>query len=405
MRWLHGEMPVVGIIDTIGRSPPPLASQRRPPGPFFTMSSGVPFSGVLRVVVVDDSALYRQMLLTVLGRIAGVEVVGTAADGNAAVDLIERVKPDVVTLDVQMPGRDGIEVLRALKQRGVSPRSIMVSSLTAQGAPTTVAALMEGAFDFILKPAGVDLHVTRDTIQSELTEKLVAVRESMASPQTSAAPSRPVAPLPERPLPKRPLRPTTATRFDAVVIGTSTGGPQALRAVIPLLPADLSVPVFVVQHIPAQYTASLAERLDGMSPLRVFEAADGMPVGPGQVFIAPGGRHLGVEQRGEQVVCVLDDSPRRRGCRPSVDHLLESATRLYGGRVLAAVLTGMGCDGLDGCRELKQRGGTVLAQAAAGCVVYGMPKAVNDAGLVDETVPLEQMASRLSAWLQGTNAG
>jgi len=364
------------------------------------MSSGVPFSGVLRVVVVDDSALYRQMLLTVLGRIAGVEVVGTAADGNAAVDLIERVKPDVVTLDVQMPGRDGIEVLRALKQRGLSPRSIMVSSLTAQGAPTTVAALMEGAFDFVLKPAGGDLHVTRDTIQSELTEKLAAVRESMASPQTSAAPSRPAAPLP-----KRPLRPTTATRFDAVVIGTSTGGPQALRAVIPLLPADVMVPVFVVQHIPSQYTSSLAERLDGMSPLRVLEAADGMLVGPGQVFIAPGGRHLGVEQRGEQVVCVLEDSPRRRGCRPSVDHLLESAARLYGGRVLAAVLTGMGCDGLDGCRELKQRGGTVLAQAAAGCVVYGMPKAVNDAGLVDETVPLEQMASRLSAWLHGTNEG
>jgi len=374
------------------------------------MSSGVPFSGVLRVVVVDDSALYRQMLLTVLGRIAGVEVVGTAADGNAAVDLIERVKPDVVTLDVQMPGRDGIEVLRALKQRGLSPRSIMVSSLTAQGAPTTVAALMEGAFDFILKPAGVDLHVTRDTIQSELTEKLAAVRESMASPQTAATPSGPAAPLPERPLPKQPLpprphRPTTATRFDAVVIGTSTGGPQALRAVIPLLPADVPVPVFIVQHIPAQYTASLAERLDGMSPLRVLEAADGMLVGPGQVFIAPGGKHLGVEQRGEQIVCVLDDSPRRRGCRPSVDHLLESAARLYGGRVLAAVLTGMGCDGLDGCRELKQRGGTVLAQSAAGCVVYGMPKAVSDAGLVDETVPLEQMASRLSAWLNGSAAG
>ncbi len=351
--------------------------------------------------MVDDSALYRQMLLTVLGRIAGVEVVGTAADGNAAVDLIERVKPDVVTLDVLMPGRDGIEVLRALKERGLSPRSIMVSSLTAQGAPTTVAALMEGAFDFILKPAGVDLHVTRDTIQGELTEKLAAVRESMASPQTSAA----APPLPERPLSQRPLRATAATRFDAVVIGTSTGGPQALRAVIPLLPADLPVPVFVVQHIPAQYTASLAERLDGMSRLRVVEAADGMLVGPGQVLIAPGGRHLGVEQRGEQIVCVLDDSPRRRGCRPSVDHLLESAARLYGGRVLAAVLTGMGCDGLDGCRELKQRGGTVLAQSAAGCVVYGMPKAVSDAGLVDETVPLEQMASRLSAWLNGSAAG
>jgi two-component system chemotaxis response regulator CheB len=352
------------------------------------------FDGVLKVVVVDDSALYRQMLLTVLGRIAGVEVVGTAADGDAAVELIARIRPDVVTLDVQMPGRDGIEVLRALKQRGLSPRSIMVSSLTAQGAPTTVAALMEGAFDFVLKPAGGDLHVTRETIQRELTEKLAAVRESMGAPVVAAA----------TPPKERPFRPSAAARFDAIVIGASTGGPQALRAVIPLLPADLPVPVFVVQHIPAQFTSSLAERLDGMSPLRVVEAADGMLVGPGMVLVAPGGRHLGVTHRGEQVVCVLDDGPRRRGCRPSVDHFLESAARLYGGRVLAAVLTGMGCDGLDGCRDLKQRGGTVLAQSAAGCVVYGMPKAVTEAGLVDEVVPLERMAARLSAWLRGAAA-
>ena len=341
------------------------------------------FEGVLKVVVVDDSALYRQMLLTVLGRIAGVEVVGTAADGDAAVELIARIRPDVVTLDVQMPGRDGIEVLRALKQRGLSPRSIMVSSLTAQGAPTTVAALMEGAFDFVLKPAGGDLHVTRDTIQRELAEKLAAVRESMGAPVVAAA----TPPI------ERPFRPSAAARFDAIVIGTSTGGPQALRAVIPLLPADLPVPVFIVQHIPAQFTASLAERLAGMSRLRVVEATDGMVAGPGMVLVAPGGRHLGVGHRG--------DGPRRRGCRPSVDHLLESAAQLWGGRVLAAMLTGMGCDGLDGCRELKRRGGTVLAQSAEGCVVYGMPKAVSEAGLVDEVVPLERMAARLSAWLRG----
>jgi len=352
------------------------------------------FTGVLKVVVVDDSALYRQMLLTVLGRIAGVEVVGTAADGDAAVELIARARPDVVTLDVQMPGRDGIEVLRALKQRGLSPRSIMVSSLTAQGAPTTVAALMEGAFDFILKPTAVDLHVARDTIQRELAEKLAAVRESMGPPAPAAAP----------PQSKRPPGGSAAVHFDAIVIGTSTGGPQALRGVIPRLPPDLPVPVFIVQHIPPQFTASLAERLDSMSPLRVVEAADGMVVGPGTVFVAPGGRHLGVAQRGEQVVCLLDDGPRRHGCRPSVDHLLESAAGLYQGRVLAAVLTGMGCDGLDGCRELKRRGGAVLAQSAAGCVVYGMPKAVSDAGLVDETVPLEQIAARLCAWLHGAAA-
>jgi two-component system, chemotaxis family, protein-glutamate methylesterase/glutaminase len=358
------------------------------------------FEGVLKVVVVDDSALYRQMLLTVLGRIAGVEVVGTAVDGDAAVEVIARIRPDVVTLDVQMPGRDGIEVLRALKQRGLSPRSIMVSSLTAQGAPTTVAALMEGAFDFILKPTGLDLHVTREIIQRELTEKLATVRLSMGPPAMAALP--PSHARPTRPLNAALKAALKAAHFDAIVIGASTGGPQALRSVIPLLPADLPVPVFIVQHIPAQFTGSLAERLDGMSRLRVVEAADGMVVAPGRAFVAPGGSHLGLAQRGDQVVCLLDDGPRRRGCRPSVDHLLESATRLYNGRVMAAVLTGMGCDGLDGCRELKRRGGTVLAQSAAGCVVYGMPKAVSEAGLVDEVVPLEQMAARLSVWLRGT---
>lgn len=343
------------------------------------------FDGVLRVAVIDDSALYRQMILNVLGRIAGVEVVGTAADGDAAVELVARAQPDVITLDVQMPGRDGIEVLRALRQRGLAPRSIMVSSLTAQGAPATVAALMEGAFDAVLKPAGVDPHVSRELIHRELSEKLNAVRESMAVSPAGAT----LLPPPQ----KMPPRPSLGTRFDCVVIGTSTGGPQALRAVIPLLPVGLPAAVLVVQHIPAQFTSSLAERLDSGSRLRVVEATEGMTVESGRVLLAPGGMHLGVGRRGEQIFCVLDDGPRRHGCRPSLDHLLESAAATYGSRVLAIVLTGMGCDGAEGCRAVRERGGRVIAQAAEGCVVFGMPKAVIMAGLADEIVPLEQVAA------------
>jgi two-component system chemotaxis response regulator CheB len=353
------------------------------------------FAGVLRVAVVDDSALYRRMILNVLGMISGVEVVGTASNGFEAVELIAQAKPDVVTLDVQMPRMDGIEVLKALKQRGLVPRVIMVSSLTAEGAPTTVNALMEGAFDFILKPAGVDTHVSREAIHRELAGKLAAVRESMVGlpPAARPMPAPPVA----RPAVARPAMPR---RYDAIVIGTSTGGPQALRSVIPLFSTSLDVPVLVVQHIPAQFTASLAERLNGMSWMRVVEAADGMLIEPGHVYIAPGDRHLGAERRDGGMVCVLDDSPRRRGCRPSVDHLLESAARAYEGRVLAAVLTGMGCDGLEGCRALKQAGGGVMAQSADTCVVYGMPKAVIDAGLADEIVPLDQVATRLEERLR-----
>jgi two-component system chemotaxis response regulator CheB len=195
-------------------------------------------------------------------------------------------------------------------------------------------------------------------------------------------------------------RAATPRLYDAIVIGTSTGGPQALRSVIPLFSTALDVPVLVVQHIPAQFTASLAERLNGMSWMRVVEAADGMGIEPGHVYLAPGGRHLGVERREGGMVCVLNDSPRRRGCRPSVDHLLETAAQAYEGRVLAAVLTGMGCDGLEGCRALKQVGGGVMAQSADTCVVYGMPKAVIEAGLADETVPLDQVAARLEERLR-----
>jgi two-component system chemotaxis response regulator CheB len=344
------------------------------------------------------------MLLNVLTRIAGVEIVGTASTGAEAVELVAQAKPDAVTLDVQMPGMDGIEVLRALKRRSLATRAIMVSSLTAEGAPTTVAALMEGAFDFILKPAGVDTHVSREVLVRELTEKLVAVRESLsatsvANPAAAAPPSAPQAPTSSVD-PAAPPRLVSNLFFDAVVIGTSTGGPQALREVIPLLPKDLGVPVFVVQHIPAQFTASLAERLNGLSPLRVIEAADGMVADPGCVYVAPGGRHLGVERRDGTITCVLDDGPRRRGCRPSVDHLIESTVRICGGRVLAAVLTGMGCDGLDGCRAVKAAGGTVLAQSGDTCVVYGMPKAIIEAGLADETVPLDEMAARIEKRLR-----
>lgn len=358
------------------------------------------FAGVLRVAVVDDSALYRRMLLNVLAMIPGVEVVGTASNGFEAVELIAHTKPDVVTLDVQMPGMDGIEVLRVLKQRGLSARAIMVSSLTAEGAPTTVNALMEGAFDFILKPAGVETHVSRDAIHRELVGKLVAVRESMIGLPAA------VGPVPTPPI-ARAATPRAATprRYDAIVIGSSTGGPQALRSVIPFFSTGLDVPVLVVQHIPAQFTASLAERLDGMSWMRVIEATDGMPIEPGHVYLAPGGRHLGVARRDEGMVCVLDDSPRRRGCRPSVDHLLETASQAYEGRVLAAVLTGMGCDGLEGCRALKQAGGGVMAQSADTCVVYGMPKAVVEAGLADETVPIEKVAARLEERLRKEPSG
>ena len=333
----------------------------------------------LRVVIADDSALYRQMLHNVLRRIEGVEVVAMAADGREAIECVRRLCPDVMTLDVHMPGLDGISVLRELRAIGSTTRAIMVSSLTGAGAPATVEALLEGAYDYLPKPSGLEPHVARQAIHAALVEKLAHIRASRV----------PLA------VPKA-VSPGHGGHFsrgighcDAVVIGCSTGGPEALRAIVPRLPRGLPMPVFIVQHMPPGFTATLAARLDATSAVRVVEAADGIAVEPGPVHIAPGGRHLRIARGPHSLHCVLDDSAPRHGCRPSVDVLLESLVDVLGGSVVALVLTGMGCDGLQGCRGLKARGGRVVAQSPETCAVYGMPKAVIEHGLADAVLSLE----------------
>jgi two-component system chemotaxis response regulator CheB len=343
----------------------------------------------LTVLIADDSALYRQLLLNVLRRIEGVEIVGMAADGHEAVESARKLRPDVMTLDVHMPGMDGIAVLRALRQHGLSTRAIMVSSLTGAGSPATVEALLEGAFDYVLKPAGLDPHLAREAIRTALVEKLTSCRDAAGGRPSRAADNT------------RAGRPTARRRhelpYDAIVIGTSTGGPEALRALLPRLPQGLPVPVLVVQHMPPMFTATLAARLHELSAVEVVEAAEGMTVEPGRVYVAPGGRHLRLTVRDGTAVCTIDDGPPRRGCRPSFDNLLESMVELYGDRLVAAVLTGMGSDGLDGCRRLRAAGGLVVAQSHDTCTVYGMPKAVVEEGLAHAVLPLGAIADALAA--------
>lgn len=352
----------------------------------------------MRILVVDDSALYRTLVRNVLRDIPGVEVVGVAIDGKDALAKLDQFQPDLLTLDVQMPESNGLEVLRAMKARKSRTRAIMLSSLTSQGAQTTTDALLAGAFDFIHKPSSTDAKANRDALHRQLTEKLAILMASQSqlpptTPAVRASVNASANATPSSPaIPRSPENATKAERIDAVVIGTSTGGPVALREVIPKLPADLGIPVFVVQHMPPGYTHSLAQRICEASQLQVIEGAMGQEAKPNTVYIAPGGKHLQLVRTGDRVRIETNEDPPEHNCRPAVDVLFRSAATVYEGHVLAVVLTGMGRDGAEGCRAIKRRGGTVFAQHPDGCVVYGMPKAVVDEQLADRVIPLDRIA-------------
>lgn len=334
----------------------------------------------IRIVVVDDSALFRHLIRDVLNEIPGCSIVGNAEDGKKALQQIADRDPELITLDVEMPGMNGIDVLREMTRRGDRARAIMVSRLTATGAQVTTDALLEGAFDFVLKPSGKNPAANKAELHTALEAKITAYRQSRGQHtvrQLVSVESDADAPH--------------LSRCEVVLIGTSTGGPEALRQILPKLPADLPVPVLVVQHMPPQYTSTLARRLNDTCALNVAEAADDTIVRPGSVLIAPGGRHMRVARRNGQVVTQLTDDPPEHGCRPAVDYLFRSAVETWQGRVVGVILTGMGRDGTEGCRALRERGGCVIAQHPSGCVVFGMPKSVIEQGLSHRIVPLTKI--------------
>lgn len=348
----------------------------------------------IRVLVIDDSAIYRQSIQNVLRDVAGTTVVGSAKDGVDALKKIEQLDPDLLTLDVQMPDMNGIEVLREIKRRRLRPKAIMVSSYTAEGAQVTMDALMEGALDFILKPASADSAANRQTLQDELAEKIAIFRESSRRHRTDQAEPRGATSGENDALPEGIPAPPNACR--AVILGCSTGGPQALKAVLPKIPHQLPVPIFVVQHMPAQYTQSLAARLHDICELDVFEASDGMVAQSGQIIVAPGGKQMKLQGDAENLKVRVTDDPPERGTRPAVDYTLRSAIEVLSGNILAVIMTGMGRDGMEGCTGLKQAGGYVFAQHQDDCVVYGMPKAVIEQDLADRVLPLAKIAPAIA---------
>lgn len=319
----------------------------------------------MRVIVVDDSAFMRRALRRVLQRAPGIEVIETGRNGREGLELARRLRPDVITLDIEMPEMDGLTALRRIM--AVAPtRVLMLSSLTTEGSKSALQALKLGAADVLAKDGAQDVF-SLDHLERELVAKVRALGQARpADPRTPEAPA-------DRPPAFRPRQ------FDAICIGSSTGGPPVLETILAQLPPALRPPIVIAQHMPAVFTASMAKRLDELCPLPVVHAEHNMPLAPGQVYVAPGGRHLHLRRLGpSRRQLSVEDEPRDALYRPSVDVLFSSAAETTGRRTLAIQLTGMGCDGLEGARRLHQRGATVLAQSEASCVVYGMPKGVTE---------------------------
>jgi len=345
---------------------------------------------VVKVVVVDDSAFMRKAIQTMLEKDPEIRVVGIARNGQEGLELIRKYDPDVVTMDIEMPIMDGLTALRHVMMEMPRP-VLMVSSLTTEGAEATLKAMELGAVDFIPKQLSkVSLDIIK--IEKDLQNKVKTVAGRRFRAPGAMRLRGPAAAAAERP----PLaRPAGSAKRDVVAIGVSTGGPPAVQKVLSSLPDGFPAGILIAQHMPASFTGPFAKRLDSVSRLSVKEAEDGERFSPGVVYIAPGGKHLRIELRGAGLRVVVAEEPREALYKPSANELMESVGTVVGRRALGVVLTGMGYDGREGVKVLKERGGRALAQSDATCVVYGMPKAIVDAGLADEIVDIDDMAGAI----------
>lgn len=346
---------------------------------------------MIRVLIVDDSAFMRNAISGMLSSDPEIEVIGTARDGIEALEKVTSLRPDIVTMDIEMPKMDGLTALKQIMATNPVP-VIMISSLTSEGAKATLDALEFGAVDFIPKNLS-DLSVNIMKIREILINKVKQItQKKLASPKTrSPAPQR----ILETPHGVSSM-PTTTRRMGIVSIGTSTGGPKALHAILPHMPKDFPVPIIIAQHMPPAFTGPFAERLDQICRISVKEAEDGESLKPGVALIAPGRGHMRVRrQRAIETIVTISENRDEFIYRPSVDALMFSVAECFPGRALGVILTGMGNDGLKGLTALKKTGGKVFAQNEETCIVYGMPKAVVDAGIADKVLPIEEMAGEI----------
>lgn len=372
----------------------------------------------IRVLVVDDTIVYRKAVSDILSEIPGVEVIGVAHNGKIAVSKIQTLKPDLLTLDIEMPEMNGIEVLQYLQQHAPQVSAIMVSTLTSEGGDMTMRALELGAYDFILKPTATNINDSKQQLRTLLMPLIKAfqtgrttvgslqsgTRRGGVARRTSGGPvglRQSVAPpstaMGYKSIPSLASTARRQGKSEIVTIGISTGGPNALARMMPMLPSDLGVPIVIVQHMPPVFTKSLANSLNAKCALTVKEAQDGEALQANIAYIAPGGKQMKLvaSTDGTNRLIKLTNDPPENSCRPSADYLFRSVADYYVGRATAVIMTGMGSDGTRGLKILKQKGALIIGQNEESCVVYGMPKAPAELGLTDVVVSLDKIAGEI----------
>lgn len=357
----------------------------------------------LRVLVVDDSISYRLVLKKAFEDLENCEFVGAAKDGVEALEKIAELKPDLVTLDIAMPNKCGLEVLRELNEQEEMPEVVLISSLTESGSTITSEALGLGALDYITKPTGRDLSESHETVKTCLAKVMDRIQHKRELQSQLSVDSNPRTELKEIGV-KELATPSKKTGVvDVVVIAISTGGPEALAALFDGLPNDLGVPILIVQHMPPVFTKSLADSLNKSSGLEIKEAESFEPLRKNVAYIAPGGKQMKLTVNdGKVCIRITNDAPELY-CKPSANYLFESVSSIYGGEVLALVMTGLGSDGTRGLSLLHGMGATVFSQSKESCAVWGMPAAAVEAGVVDQEYQLDQLAAQTSEFVLSRN--
>ena len=340
----------------------------------------------IKVLLVDDSAVVRKVLGDALAADPHIEVVGTASNGRIALAELERLAPDIITLDIEMPEMNGLDVVRHIRQSNKRIPIIMCSSLTADGASHTLEALALGASDYVTKPSSHGIN-TREVVGDDLIRKIKGLASSAKQRVPQPTTPKEIAPTPSK----------VRQEIDVIAVGVSTGGPNALSEFLSNLPAELAVPIVIVQHMPPIFTRLLAERLNDSSPLPVCEATHAQEIKPGHVYLAPGDKHMEVKRLLGRFLISLNDNPPENSCRPAVDVLFRSIAKVYGARSAAVVLTGMGQDGLLGCQTIQAAGGALIVQDQQSSAVWGMPGAIVDAGLNPLVMPPGHIARELAS--------